>query len=158
MSTDTGEVIVGKDGQQTVKKKITTGSAHIINAGVTSQSRNRLRTGIAETYAAATNSCTWNTSDNIREITVLITATDSATAPPLGSENYALLAFNAASDGIAASMLTEADSASDDAQMEKILIGKEYTFRFTTALTRLDVLPVDASTTLSAIHMHVGAH
>ena len=136
---------------------------HIINAGVTSQSRNRLRTALAEVYARATNGCNWTLAMNVTEITFMCTATDArssaATADvPNPNDNYYLLAYNAVSEGIAGSMLTEADSSSDDVQHEKFLFGKEYTRRFTTPLLFLDVKPVNVSTTLSAFRLFVGAH
>lgn len=147
---NSGTEIVNNATPDTTGEKVTQdytgGSKHILTTGVTSQSKNRLRTAIAETYSATTNSCTWLAADNIKEITVFITATNSISAVP--SENYALLAFNAGSDAIASAWLTEVDSAADDAQLEKIPIGVMVTLRFTSALTRLDALPVDINSSL----------
>lgn len=132
--------------------------AEILHIGPEGQSRNRLRTAVAETYAEATNTVSWNAADDISEIRVLITAKDGRTTDTApNTENYALLAFNATNESIANGWLTEVDSEDTDAQVEKILIGERVTFSFSDPLTRLDVLPVDISASLSNIHMFVGA-
>ena len=131
----------------------------LFSMGASSQSRNRLLTAIAETtYAAATNSMTWSAADNIREVTVLITATNSEASPAINPENYCNVCFNAGNDAIATAWLAEVNSAVDDCQHEKITIGERVTFRFTSPITRLDFLPVDISATLSVIKAFVGAH
>ena len=134
------------------------GNVVVRDIGVISQSRNRIRTGLAETYATATNTVTWNAADNIREVTCLVTATDSAAAPPPSTEGYVLVAVDAPSTAVAAAWLTEVDSASDDAQVYKFLVGERLTLRTSNAVERLDFLPVDVSATLSNIHLWVGAN
>ena len=144
--------------------EVTDGAAHVRPLpGPVTQSRNRSRTALAEIYAEATNTVTWNTSDNITELTVYVTATDSqdtaaAGGVGLAAENYALIALNAGNEAIAAAWLSILDSQASDVQYIKIPIGiptKIYSF---SAITRMDAVPVDVSGTLTAITMWVGAN
>lgn len=143
------------------KKSLNTRS-QITDVGKISQARNRIRTGLAETYAEATNTITFPATANVTEVTSLVTATDSAVAPPASTENYVLVAVNAPNATVAASWLTQVDSQDSDAQVDKFLVGERYTIRVDefsdSVITRLDYLPVDVAATLSAIHLWAGGH
>ena len=134
------------------------GVVGITDIGPITQSHNRIRTGLAETYAEATNTVTWPESNEIHEVSILVTATDADTVGEKVVENYNLVTVNAPNAVVAAAMLTEVDSASTDAQLEKFKFGEVFVIRSKTVITRLDFLPVDVSTTLSNIHLFVGAH
>lgn len=126
------------------------GSVVVRDVGVISQSRNRNRSSVTSTREKVT----WTTADNIREITVTALTTDTA-----ASNDSEGLAFcvNAGSDAIADAWLTETDVEADDVQYELIKVnGKERTFRFTSALTRLDMVAIGGTDT--TFRVHIGAH
>lgn len=84
---------------------------------------------------------TWNSTVNITEITVTVLCVSAITT----LEDYlscAAFCFNAPSDAIADTWLTETDSETQDVQYELVRLGDKATFRFTSAITRMDMIKI----------------
>lgn len=121
----------------------------ITGFGPQTQSRNRNRSSVT-----TREKVTWQESDNITEITVLVTATGVPTANS-ELDTCVAICFNAVSDAVADLFLTETDTESDDVQHELVKIGVPRTFTFSSPVTRADFLRLDGSDTL---RVHLGAH
>lgn len=127
--------------------------------GPITQSRNRKRLTLSETYAELTNTVKWAESDNIREVSCMVIAT-ATTIDAMLNQSYNRIVVNSANEVIAAAMLVEVDSEDTDDQAEEFGFGYagRIIIRATQPIVRLDVLPVDVGATLSAIKLFVGAH
>jgi len=146
-------------GRQTIETSSDgSNSAGVIikDVGRIAAAQNRLRTAVAEAYAEATNTVSWVTTDDIREITIIVRGNVTGT-----DADYARVAFNSDNAAAAATALADgAGSTADetaDVSHEEVPLNTLVTFRFSDALLRLDVLPVDVSASATAFRMFVGA-
>jgi len=110
----------------------------VSDIGSITQSRNRVRTALSETYARVTNAVSWPAANKIHEVNCLVIA--------VGDESisgYVDMAMNGANETVDKAILTEVDSADTDTQIERFLIGEVFTRRSKTIITDLGFLPVD---------------
>ena len=133
------------------------GSVVVSDIGPITQSRNRIRTALNETYAEATNTVTFSESDDIHEATCLVTAL-SGVVSDVDAQNYVNVVVNADKESVAVAMLNEADSQDSDTQIDRFLVGERFVIRSKTAITRLDFEPVDKAASMTNIQLWVGAH
>jgi hypothetical protein len=107
----------------------------ISNSGM---AKNRYLSAAATTWAAATNSCTWNP-DGVNEITIAIPTTASLT--------NVLVVFDAPNDVVAANWFTSGISTSNstDLQTFVILPNSSKTFQLSSKINRIDFLPIGAA-------------
>ena len=121
--------------------KTTNGALHVSPKYGTSQStKNRNINAAVTTYAAATNSATWTSTDNV---TVIIVTPKSATAAALQNDEFCLVVFDATSEAVANAWLADAGGVALDVEYHIVPVGKPTRFPFTSYLSRVDVLPLN---------------
>ena len=143
-------------------QEFTDGVAHVRPfPGPQTQSRNRNLIDIAETHpgTSATNTATWTTAENVTELTILVTADNTATTSTISPQStWVAATFNASSDAAAlANLDLTIDSATTDVQWFKIPLGVPKVFQFTAPVTRVDFASVDA-VGAGVLDVWIGAH
>lgn len=134
-----------------VYQNITTGSAHILDAGKTGAAHNRNIPAAAATHPGtdATNTATWTTAEGVTELT--INAIGNVGGALQNDEKY-IAVINAPTAAIAKAWLEDAGTLSQDVVYEMGNITESLIIRRTTPITRLDVLPLNV-----AMRLVVGA-
>ena len=100
--------------------------------------QNRNINAAATTYATSTNTATWTTG-----VTQMVFTAKSATAAALQNDEFCLIAFDAPTEGVASSWLSDTGGAAVSVQYHMLAVGEPREFYFTDPVTRVDVLPLN---------------
>jgi len=123
--------------------------AALVLQGFVGQARNRNINAASSTWASATNTATWTAGLGVTEVTITpeVTTTQSA----LQNSQACLVAFDAPNDAVASSWLADTGSASTDVNYYMVYNGSPQTFIFTSAITRVDVVPIGTGNTVMRV-------
>lgn len=141
-------------GSRGTNQRITVG-----DIGPVTQARNRILDDLSESFtpATTTNEVTWSETENIHEITCLVTATAGEGAQAV-AQGHVDCVINAPSRNAASVMLSQGESSQYDSQIERFLVGERFVIRSKEPITSAYFLPVDVGGNMTAIKLWVGAH
>ena len=136
IETDTGSVF---EYSGTSWKQISASGAALVIQGVVGTAQNRNINAASSTYNTTTNTATW-AAPGVTQITIApqVTTTQGA----LQNSQACLVVYDAPDAATASTWLSDAGSASTDVQYDMVFTGETLTRRFTTGVTRVDVLPI----------------
>ena len=117
------------------------GAAIVRNVEGTGEvTKNRNINAAATTYAAATNSATWTSADNVTDINIVV---KSATAAAIQNDEFVLVVYDVTNEAVAAGFFADTGGISSDIEYEMIPVGVPISRQFTSYLSRIDVLPLN---------------
>jgi hypothetical protein len=145
MGESTTEVVTAPDGNTRpalVPIQVTNGAGLVapVYGGTGEINKNRNINAAVTTYAAATNTATWTSTDNVKSIVI---TPKSATAAALQNDEFCLVVFDATNEAVASGFLSDTGGASTDVEYFMVAVGQKRQFDFVDYLTRVDVLPLN---------------